>query len=83
MGHGSLRLLRTRYLSMRGVTREAASRFWSGECVRGVLFFTPERTPRERAAPEPPPPNPAGTPPPEPAEATALVPLSHYRLGIT
>lgn len=30
MGHASLRLLRTRYLSMRGVTRAAAERFWAG-----------------------------------------------------
>lgn len=105
MGHGSLRLLRTRYLSMRGVTREAASRFWSGECVRGVLF-APEKTPppaapepaedagtrpaegaplagpRERPAPEPPPPNLAGTPS-APPDSTALVPLSRCRLGVT
>lgn len=37
MGHASLRLLRTRYLSMHGITREAAKRFWSGECLAEFL----------------------------------------------
>ncbi|MBQ8723460.1 MAG: tyrosine-type recombinase/integrase [Opitutales bacterium] len=33
MGHASLRLLRTRYLSMRGVTLAAAEAFWRGEGI--------------------------------------------------
>ena len=33
MGHASLRLLRTRYLSMRGVTLAAAETFWRGEGI--------------------------------------------------
>ena len=33
MGHASPRLLRTRYLSMRGVTFAAAERFWQGEGI--------------------------------------------------
>lgn len=33
MGHASLRLLRTRYLSMRGITFSAAESFWRGEGI--------------------------------------------------
>ena len=40
MGHASPRLLRTRYLSMRGVTFVAAEKFWRGE-------WTPDITPDE------------------------------------
>lgn len=33
MGHSSLKLLQTRYLSMRGITRSAAERFWNGNAA--------------------------------------------------
>lgn len=45
MGHSSLQLLRTRYLSMHGITHETAKCFWNGECVAEFLAAKSAGTP--------------------------------------